>query len=41
VGVIFNPEPGNNSGSFLRAIESAAPSFASGSSHLRISSAPF
>jgi putative tryptophan/tyrosine transport system substrate-binding protein len=25
VGVIFNPEPGNNSGSFLRAIESAAP----------------
>ena len=28
VGVIFNPEPGNNSGSFLRAIESAAPSFA-------------
>ena len=28
VGVIFNPEPGNNSGSFLRAIESAAPSLA-------------
>jgi putative ABC transport system substrate-binding protein len=28
VGVIFNPEPGNNSGSFLRAIEPAAPSFA-------------
>lgn len=28
VGVIFNPEPGNNSGSFLRAIENAAPSFA-------------
>lgn len=28
VGVIFNPEPGNNSGGFLRAIESAAPSFA-------------
>lgn len=27
-GVIFNPEPGNNSGSFLRAIESAAPSLA-------------
>ena len=26
VGVIFSPEPGNNSGSFLRAIESAAPS---------------
>ena len=25
-GVIFNPEPGNNSGSFLRAIEIAAPS---------------
>ena len=28
VGVIFNPEPGNNSGSFLRAIESAAPTLA-------------
>ena len=28
VGVIFNPEPGNNSGSFLRAIESAASSLA-------------
>jgi len=28
VGVIFNPEPGNNSGSFLRAIERAAPSLA-------------
>jgi putative ABC transport system substrate-binding protein len=28
VGVIFNPEPGNNSGSFLRAIEGAAPSLA-------------
>src|SRR6476646_10173055 len=28
VGVIFNPEPRNNSGSFLRAIERAAPSFA-------------
>ncbi len=28
VGVIFNPEPGNNSGSFLRAIESAAASLA-------------
>lgn len=28
VGVIFNPEPGNNSAGFLRAIESAAPSFA-------------
>ena len=27
-GVIFNPEPGNNSGSFLRAIESAALSLA-------------
>jgi putative ABC transport system substrate-binding protein len=27
-GVIFNPEPGNNSGSFLRVIESAAPSLA-------------
>ncbi|WP_439393359.1 ABC transporter substrate binding protein [Bradyrhizobium sp. PMVTL-01] len=27
-GVIFNPEPGNNSGSFLRAIENAAPSLA-------------
>jgi putative ABC transport system substrate-binding protein len=25
-GVIFNPEPGNNSGAFLRAIEGAAPS---------------
>jgi len=45
VGVIFNPEPGNNSGSFLRAIESAAPSFAiKKSSHhtqaVRILSAP-
>jgi putative ABC transport system substrate-binding protein len=28
LGVIFNPEPGNNSGSFLRAIESAASSLA-------------
>jgi ABC-type uncharacterized transport system substrate-binding protein len=28
LGVIFNPEPGNNSAGFLRAIESAAPSFA-------------
>ena len=28
LGVIFNPEPGNNSKGFLRAIESAAPSFA-------------
>jgi len=28
VGVIFNPEPDNNSASFLRAIESAAPSLA-------------
>lgn len=28
LGVIFNPEPGNNSMGFLRAIESAAPSFA-------------
>jgi putative ABC transport system substrate-binding protein len=28
VGVIFNPEPGNNSASFLRAIESAAQSLA-------------
>jgi putative ABC transport system substrate-binding protein len=28
LGVIFNPEPGNNSASFLRAIEGAAPSFA-------------
>jgi putative ABC transport system substrate-binding protein len=26
VGVVFNPEPGNNSGRFVRAIESAAPS---------------
>jgi ABC-type uncharacterized transport system substrate-binding protein len=28
VGVMFNPEPGNNSRSFLRSIESAATSFA-------------
>lgn len=28
LGIIFNPEPGNNSGGFLRAIESAALSFA-------------
>jgi putative ABC transport system substrate-binding protein len=27
LGVIFNPEPGSNSGGFLHAIESAAPSF--------------
>lgn len=28
VGVIFNPEPGNNSRGFLQALESAAPSLA-------------